>query len=101
LRDATNVVVHLAPAPVIARVSMTLGPVRGIESLDNELRFAAHASRRHAPVAPPTRALPAGPHDHDGFLITYWELVDHDPGLALDKAAVGRALRELHNTTTD
>jgi len=37
LRDTTNVVVHLAPAPLIARVSMTLGPVRGVQSLENEL----------------------------------------------------------------
>lgn len=101
LRDVTNVVVHLAPAPVIARVSTTLGPVRGAQSLDNELRFAAHALRSGAPVVPPTDVLPAGPHSRDGFLVSFWRLVDHDPGRALDQAAVGRALRALHDAMTD
>lgn len=101
LRDATNVVVHLAPAPVIARVSLTLGPVRGVESLENELEFAAHAQRHGAPVAPPSQALPAGLHSRDGFLVSFWQLVDHDPRRALDQAAVGRALRALHDAMTD
>lgn len=101
LRDTTNVVVHLAPAPLIARVSMTLGPVRGVQSLINEVRFATHAHSREAPVAPPTDAFPAGPHRRNGFLVTFWALVDHDPERALDRAAVGRALRALHDAVAD
>lgn len=97
LRDSTNVVVHLAPAPVVARVSMTLGPARGLRSLEDEVAFAQHAVAAGAPVVPPARVLPPGPHVEDGFAVTMWEHVEVAPSAEVDAAEAGRGLRALHD----
>jgi aminoglycoside phosphotransferase (APT) family kinase protein len=95
VRDVTNVLVHLSPTPVIARISMTLSR-RGVEALERELDVAAYASRAGAPIAAPADTLPPGPHLRDGFQISFWRLEDHDPSRPLDQAECGRALGELH-----
>ena len=99
LRDATNVVVHLAPAPLVARVSLTLGPARGTASLEDEVAFAAHAVARGARVVPPATLLPPGPHASNGFELTFWDHV----AIAgeVDAGAAGRELRKLHDAVAD
>lgn len=99
LRDATNVVVHLAPAPVVARVSMTLGPTRGLRSLEDEVAFAIHAVAGGARVVPPASLLPPGPHSSDGFEMTFWDHVETDG--EVDARAAGRELRTLHDAVAD
>jgi Ser/Thr protein kinase RdoA (MazF antagonist) len=95
IRDVTNVLVELFPAPVVARISMTLSH-RGVESLEREIAVATHLARAGAPIAPPSDDPPAGPHLADGFQISFWRLADHDSERPLDKPACGRALRRLH-----
>ena len=94
LRDKTNVLVHLAPAPVVARVPLTFTLARAPEWFAQEVELAAFLAARGAPVAPP--AEDPGPHEHDGLLVTLWAYVDHDVARA-DPAAGGRSLRELHD----
>jgi Ser/Thr protein kinase RdoA (MazF antagonist) len=96
VRDLTNVLVHLAPAPVVARVPITLAHLRGGEWFAEELRLAHHLADAGAPIAPPSSDADPGPHECDGFHITLWRWVDHEPSRA-DPAAAGRALRELHS----
>ena len=63
LRDAWNVLVHLKPAPVVARVSSgaaTMDP----QDIVRELAVAGHAARAGAPVAPPSDLLDPGPHEY-------------------------------------
>lgn len=97
IRDATNVLVHLAPAPVVARISLFFGAVRGPEHAQRELDVATFLAHVGAPVAPPSRDVEPGPHDRDGFRITFWALVQHDRDTWLDAAAAGRALKEVHD----
>jgi aminoglycoside phosphotransferase (APT) family kinase protein len=101
LRDLTNVLVHLSPAPVVARVPVTFARLRGREWIEAELAVVARLRDRGLPVAGPTRAVACGPHERDGFLVTLWDYVDHDPDAPLDAAAAGAALRRIHDALAE
>jgi hypothetical protein len=92
----TNVLVHLAPAPVVARVPMTFTLARGHQWFAQEVELAGFLAARGAPVAPPATGVDPGPHRHDGLLVTLWAYVDHDPARN-DPAVAGRSLRDLHD----
>jgi hypothetical protein len=96
VRDLTNVLVHLAPAPMIARVPLTLSLLRGADWHVQEVGLAAWLAREGAPVAPPADAVDPGPHEHDGMLVSFWRYVDHDPD-RFDPKSAGRSLRRLHD----
>jgi hypothetical protein len=96
VRDMTNVLVHLAPAPVVARVPLTFTLTRGAEWFAQEVELAGFLAARGAPVAPPAAQVDPGPHLHEGLLVTLWAYVDHDLARA-DPALAGRSLRELHD----
>jgi hypothetical protein len=92
LNDVPNVLVHLRPAPVVARVSDPSLFGRGVESLRREVRLVATIAP--APVAPPTDLLPPGPHEVDALAVTFWQFVES--GAEPDPAAAGCSLREVH-----
>jgi aminoglycoside phosphotransferase (APT) family kinase protein len=95
LRDVTNVVVRLDPAPYVARVPLVLSRTRGLDWWRTEVDVARALARRSAPVTPPALAIDPGPHVRDGLYVSFWELVEHDDS-RFDAAEVGRSLRELH-----
>src|SRR3989442_10987363 len=95
LRDLTNVIVHLEPAPVVARVPITLARLRGAEWFATEIALARFLMDADAPIAPLARDVDPGPHEQEGFFVTLWEYVDHDPE-RFDAGAAGESLRELH-----
>jgi Ser/Thr protein kinase RdoA (MazF antagonist) len=101
LRDLTNVVVHLAPAPVVARVPLTFARLRGREWVERELELVARLDERGLPVAAPTSRVAPGPYEHGGFLVTLWDYVEHDPDAALDPAAAGTGLRRIHEALAE
>ena len=84
---------HLAPSPIVARVSRTLAG-RGREALERELAFAVAAAETGAPVVPPAEPEVF---EHAGRLITLWMHVEHRPPEQHDAPAVGRSLRALHD----
>jgi hypothetical protein len=98
--SGSNVVVHLRPSPVAARVmSGTVAlhddPARW---LAREIAVLAHLAPSGVAVAP-SRAVPPGPHRHDGLWLTFsgW-IPDAEPATRPDDAArLGRALRDLHD----
>jgi hypothetical protein len=96
LRDLSNLLVHLRPSPVVARVATTTAAARGggLDWLAREIDVAAFLVSRGAPVVPPAGELPPGPHLHEGWAITFWGHVEHD-GTA-SGAEVGEALLALH-----
>ena len=96
LRDLTNLIVHLRPAPLVARAQLTLGALRGRAWAATEMDAALFLAGAGAPIAPPAPDVDPGPHEADGVLVTFWAYVDHDPSRA-DAAAAGRALRDLHD----
>jgi Ser/Thr protein kinase RdoA (MazF antagonist) len=91
----TNLLVHLAPSPVVARVPLTFTLARGAEWFAQELELAGFLAAHGAPVAPPAADVEPGPHRHDGLLVTFWAYVEHDPARA-DPELAGRSLRDLH-----
>lgn len=101
LRDLTNVLVHLAPSPVVARVPVTFARLRGREWIESELALVAVLAGRGLPVAGPAREVPPGPHAQDGFLVSLWDYVENDPEGPLDPAAAGAGLRRIHEALAD
>lgn len=96
VRDLTNLLAHLEPAPVVVRVQLTLSQLRGRAWAEREVEAARFLAAAGAPIAPPTDDVDPGPHEQDGLLVTFWRWIDHDESRA-DPAAAGRALRELHD----
>ena len=97
LRDLTNVLVHLAPSPVVARVPLTFTRARGRGWIEKELELVAALHTAGMPVACPVRDLAPGPYESDGVFVTLWEYVENDGDAELDAAAAGAALRRVHD----
>ena len=76
----SNVLVHLKPAPVVARV-MTGTAVLHDDAeqwLAREVAVGAFLAERTDLVVPPSDILPPGPHEQDGLWMTLWKFVPHD-----------------------
>ncbi len=98
LGEAWHVLVHLWPAPVVARVT---SGAPGVDSADveRELAVASHAACAGAPVVQPSDLLPPGPHRHDGYTLVFWQYIAQAG--KLDAAAAGRRLRRIHDSLAD
>jgi hypothetical protein len=99
LADGSNVLVHLAPAPVVARVATTTGLVRkpAQQWLALDLDLAGYLAAQGFPVVPPSKELPPGPHLQDGLALTFWKFIDHDRNYVATAEEVGPFLHELHS----
>lgn len=98
LSNGSNVVVHLAPAPVVARVGTLCAAVRPYvaENMARDLALAGYLAEVGAPVVAPSRVVPPGPHREDGRTITFWTYVPHVPRYTWHPHEVGPLLAELH-----
>ena len=97
LADGANLVVHLAPAPVVAKASASGRDVRdAAEWFARELAVAAALARAGAPVVAPSPEAPAVVHEHAGVPVTLWTFVPDtgDPLPGSDR--LGVMLAELH-----
>ncbi|MFD1720768.1 phosphotransferase family protein [Amnibacterium endophyticum] len=95
LRDRSNLLVRLDPAPVVARVAGQTTVVRhGPAWLAREIEVARFLGEAGAPVVPPSPLLPAGPHEYLGLVISFWTAVQ-EVG-EVDPVAAGAALRRCH-----
>lgn len=99
LADGANVLVHLAPAPVVARVPATVAGIRpdgGLACLVREVAVAGHLVAAGAPVVGPSPLLPPGPHRRDGRWLTFarWREPVPGPPVVIEEAA--EALAALH-----
>ncbi|WP_299956196.1 phosphotransferase family protein [uncultured Modestobacter sp.] len=92
-----NAVVHLRPAPVVARVAVYTPLLRPQirEPFTREVALAAALTAAGAAVVPPSDLLPPGPHEHDGLTVSFWRHVDVSPARPTAEQA-GRSLAELH-----
>ncbi|GGM44467.1 hypothetical protein GCM10012275_14330 [Longimycelium tulufanense] len=101
LAERSNLVIHLRPYPVVARVATRTAAARpnGAEDwLRREVALLAHLRGRHA--VPPVDLLPPGPHTRHGFRMVFAGFVDHRVSEP-DPRALGRSLRELHVALAD
>jgi hypothetical protein len=92
-----NAVVHLRPAPVVARVAVHTPLLRPEirRPFTREVALAAALTAAGAAVVPPSDVLPPGPHEHDGLTVSFWRHVDVSTGRPTAVQA-GRSLAELH-----
>lgn len=100
----SNVLVHLKPTPVVARVMTGTAVLHEdiAKWLEREVAVGIHVAERGGPVVPPTDLLAPGPYLQDGFWMTFWKFVVHDPpDRWSDAREVGRSLRELHAVLAD
>jgi aminoglycoside phosphotransferase (APT) family kinase protein len=98
--SGSNVLVHLRPAPVIARVMTGTAALHDDPStwLKREVAVLEFLAPSGLAVAPSPLIAP-GPYQHDGLWMTFSEWIpDVAPVTHLDDAhRLGRALRDLHD----
>jgi Ser/Thr protein kinase RdoA (MazF antagonist) len=106
IQSGSNVLVHLRPAPVVARVmtgtvALHDDPRKWLEREIAVLEFLAPSGV----AVSPSRLIAPGPHYHDGLWMTFTEWVPEiEPGPEVQPAAylddarrLGRTLRGLHD----
>ncbi|QOV33484.1 phosphotransferase [Streptomyces ferrugineus] len=100
LYELFSVVVHLAPAPVVARIPTVLPSYADLDSLAHrqraELDVAQWLADQGVPVIPPSPLVPAEPVRRDGFSMTFWRFVEEDRDRAPDYAANSAITADLH-----
>jgi hypothetical protein len=102
LHDGVNVVVHLRPAPVVARVATLtplLRPAVG-RHFGREVALAGALAAAGAPVVPPSDLLPPGPHQHGGLTLSFWRYTEVLPEAPTPTQA-GAALGDLQAALAD
>ena len=103
LAGGSNVVVHLKPAPVVARVMTATAALHlDVETwLAGEVAIGAFLGGQGLGVSP-SDAFAIRPYQRDGLWMTFWEYVEHDSSRALPSAQeLGGSLRELHTALAD
>jgi hypothetical protein len=100
----SNVLVHLKPAPVVARVMTGTAILHDdVEQwLAREVAVGAFVAERSDLVVPPSDILPPGPHERDGLWMTLWKFAPHDAQAPPpEPRELGRSLRRLHTVLAD
>jgi hypothetical protein len=101
LRDRGNLLVHLRPAPVVARVATVTGTRRpGDAWLLREVSVAGYLAGRGMPVVAPSAEIDPGPHTHDGISLSFWQFA-REVDAPLGAREAGRALRACHEALVD
>lgn len=95
-----NLVVHLAPAPVVARVATLTAWTRNdpFRWLAHEVAVADYVATHGGPAVAPAALADPGPHRSNGLAVSLWNYLppsERRPG----PAAVGEALARLHLAT--
>jgi hypothetical protein len=99
MAGSSNVLVHLKPAPIVARVMTSTAVLHDDVELwlAREVAVGAFLAEWGLGV-PPSGALACRPYQHEGFWMTFWEFVEHDASPVLPGAhELGASLRGLHD----
>jgi len=99
LNDLFSLMVHLKPAPVVARVATWASQLRAsvVDGLRREIEVTTFLAQQGAPVVTPSRELPSGPHSYDGFAISFWTYLQADPDRTPTAADCSAMLVDLHS----
>jgi Ser/Thr protein kinase RdoA (MazF antagonist) len=98
LADGANVIVHLRPSPVVAKVAASTTAIRPDPArwLQRELDLAAFLTRAGAPVMAPSPEVPATAHRAGGHVMSFWTYLRPAGGGPAGEATAGAMLRDLH-----
>ncbi|MDA0563301.1 aminoglycoside phosphotransferase family protein [Streptomonospora sp. S1-112] len=100
LHDLFSVVVHLAPAPVVARIPTVLPDPDDLPALARRQRAELDVTRwladQGTPVIPPSPLVPPEPVQRGGFSMTFWQFVEEDADAVPDYAANSESVADLH-----
>jgi hypothetical protein len=96
LHDANNIVVHMAPSPIVAKVCTGSADSRGSHKLAAELEVARHLVCAGAPVVGPSHELPERTHSEGGCVMTFWRHHRHDADAVICGRAAARVLQQVH-----
>lgn len=102
LSSRGNLLLHFAPAPVVARVATLTAWSRHdpVLWLAREISVAGYVARGGGPAVPPCRTVDPGPYIQDGLAISLWDFVPADPERP-SAPQVGAALARLHLAAAD
>lgn len=97
LSDGANVIVHLSPSPVVAKVAATTMLVRPDVAawLQRELDVVSFLARANAPVLAPSAEIPATTHTAGGHVMSFWRYHRRSGDALPGEAAIGSMLRDL------
>jgi len=98
LADGANVIVHLRPSPVVAKVAASTTEVRPDPAawLQRELNVASFLAGSGVPVIAPSPEVPATTHQGGGHVMSFWRYLRSAHGALPSEATVGSMLRDLH-----
>jgi Ser/Thr protein kinase RdoA (MazF antagonist) len=98
LADGANIIVHLKPAPVVAKVAASTPVVRpdGGDWLQRELDVSAFLAGIGIAVATPSKQVPAVVQHTGGHVMSFWDYLESAGGWPPDEVTIGSMLRELH-----
>ena len=98
LADGANVIVHLSPAPVVAKVAASTPAVRPDNAawLQRELNVVRFLAGRGVPVMAPSPEVPPLVHHGDGQVMSFWRYLSPAGQERPAEATIGSMLRDLH-----
>lgn len=82
LGDGGNLIVHLAPHPIVARAAIVHSKNNtdhAYKVLERELRVARHLQAKGVPALQPADFAGAGPYEADGIWMSFWCYVPPSP----------------------
>jgi hypothetical protein len=104
VQSASNVLIHLRPAPVVARVMTGTAVLHDDLELwlSREVAVLTFLSPSGLAVRP-SPAIAPGPYHRDGLWLTFWEWVGEHAhaDLSCSAATLGRSLRDLHDALSE
>jgi hypothetical protein len=103
LKHGSNLLVRLAPAPVVLRIATFTAIIRGdpLPYLEREVALVSYLASVGASVMLPSDLLPPGPHVVGGWAMTAWRYVVHERGAVPDPITVLQELDRLHAQLRD
>jgi len=103
LNDGANVIVHLRPAPVVAKVAASTPAVRPDNAawLQRELDVVRFLAGRGAPVMTPSPEVPPVLYRGDGRVMSFWRYLSPSGQGRPAETTIGSMLRDLHAELRD
>jgi hypothetical protein len=96
LKDSNNTVIHLAPAPVVAKVATSILRKQDVSNLKHELNIALHLADVGAPIVPPSAEVPPAVYRHGDVELTFWQYCPGEVREEIDRPELVAALKEFH-----